>query len=532
MRRSAAARTLVVWCPDWPVVAAGIPLDQPALVLHANRVVACSPAARAEGVSEGLRRREAQGRSPAAIVLAHDPARDARAFEPVVAALDAVAPRVEVRLPGSCALATRGPARYFGGDHALADTVTSLVAVALDGRGQVAVGVADGAFAAACAARTTGPGRAAVVVPPGESAASLAAWPTSTVTTVGGIEAPAVVDVLVRLGLTTLGAVATLPPADVLARFGPDGELVHRLARGLDARPLDARHPAPDLTVTAELDPPVERVDTAAFLAVGLADELHRRLDERGLAAIQVGIAAETEHGERHERFWRHEGALTPAAIAERVRWQLDGWLSGSSATRPTAGITRLVLTPDEVVAARGRQLGFWGGESRVDERAVRALARVQALLGTEAVTVPERRGGRGPAERLVLVPVTTVDLTAPRPTAQPDGAAEPWPGRVPPPAPAVVPPDPPAADLLAADGASVGVTGRGAVTAPPAEVAVDGAGSRKVVAWAGPWPVDERWWDPAAHRRRARVQVLDDTGTARLLVIEDGRWRLEATYD
>jgi protein ImuB len=529
---SGATRTLVVWCPDWPVVAAGVPLDQPALVLHANRVVACSPAARAEGVIVGLRRREAQGRCPTATVLAHDPGRDARAFEPVVAALDAVAPRVEVGLPGSCALATLGPSRYFGGDHALAETVTSLVAVALDGRGQVAVGVADGAFAAACAARTTGPGRAAVVVPPGESAASLAAWPTATVTTVGGIDVPAVTDVLVRLGLTTLGAVAALPTADVVARFGPDGELVHRLARGLDARPLDARHPAPDLSVAAELDPPVERVDTAAFLAVGLADELHRRLDERGLAAIQVGIAAETDHGERQERFWRHEGALGPAAIAERVRWQLDGWLSGSTATRPTAGVTRLVLTPDEVVAARGRQLGFWGGESRVDERAVRALARVQALLGSEAVTVPERRGGRGPGEPLVLVPAATVDLTARRPTAHPDGATEPWPGRVPPPAPAIMPPDPLPADLLVADGTTVGVTGRGAVTAPPAGVAVDGTGPRRVVAWAGPWPADERWWDPAGHRRRARVQVLDDTGTAHLLAVEGGRWWLEATYD
>jgi protein ImuB len=62
--------------------------------------------------------------------------------------------------------------------------------------------------------------------------------------------------------------------------------------------------------------------------------------------------------------------------------------------------------------------------------------------------------------------------------------------------------------------------------------VAVDGAGPKRVVAWAGPWPVEERWWDPAGHRRRARVQVLDDTGTAHLLAVEGGRWWLEATYD
>ena len=61
LHEEAAERTLVVCCPDWPVVAAGIPAGEPAVVLHANRVVAASAAAREVGVFEGLRRREAQG---------------------------------------------------------------------------------------------------------------------------------------------------------------------------------------------------------------------------------------------------------------------------------------------------------------------------------------------------------------------------------------------------------------------------------------------------------------------------------------
>ncbi|HEX8803675.1 MAG TPA: hypothetical protein VF743_05765 [Acidimicrobiales bacterium] len=51
------------------------------------------------------------------------------------------------------------------------------------------------------------------------------------------------------------------------------------------------------------------------------------------------------------------------------------------------------------------------------------------------------------------------------------------------------------------------------------------------ITAWAGPWPCDERWWDPARHRRRARVQV-EAGGVAHLLVLESGRWWVEATYD
>ncbi len=49
----AAVRTLVVLGDDWPVLAAGVPPDEPAAVLRANRVVACSPAARVEGVDCG-----------------------------------------------------------------------------------------------------------------------------------------------------------------------------------------------------------------------------------------------------------------------------------------------------------------------------------------------------------------------------------------------------------------------------------------------------------------------------------------------
>jgi protein ImuB len=52
------------------------------------------------------------------------------------------------------------------------------------------------------------------------------------------------------------------------------------------------------------------------------------------------------------------------------------------------------------------------------------------------------------------------------------------------------------------------------------------------VVAWAGPWPLEERWWDPASARRRARLQVVTDAGTAWLVVLEAGAWRAEAAYD
>jgi protein ImuB len=516
-------RTLVVACADWSVIAAGSAPTEPTAVVRANRVTATSPAARFDGVEVGQRRREAQGRCPGLTVLEADPGRDARSFEVVAAVLERFTPRIELSRPGLAAFPTRGPSRYFGGDEALAVAVSVAVdevLADLGWPGAAGVGVADGAFAAHRAA-DVGMVR---VVERGGSAGHLAPLPVAV------LGRPDLVDVLVRLGLRTLGAFAALDPADVVARFGADGRVAHRLARGLDERPPATAPPPRHLEVTAELDPPAERVDVAAFVAKGLADELHHRLDGDGLACPRVCIRAETEHGERSERVWRHEGTLSVGALADRVRWQLDGWLNGPLVARPTSGITRLTLTPDEVVAATGRQLGFWGGETASDERAARALARVQGLLGNEAVTVPELRGGRGPGERVARIPAAMVELAAERPPVP--GADAPWPGRVPVPTPALVPGEPHTIEVLAPDGSALGVSGRGHLRAAPARISFGHHVELDVVAWAGPWPVDERWWDPEGHRRRARLQLLLADGRAVLVHVESGRWAIEGYYD
>ncbi|HEY3143264.1 MAG TPA: hypothetical protein VGJ86_19145, partial [Acidimicrobiales bacterium] len=104
-----ATRMLVVWCPDWAVVAAGLGLDVPAAVVRANRIVACTPVAREEGVAVHQRRRDAQARCPELVLVNDDPARSARAFEPVAQAVETLAPWLEVIHPGCCAVPTRGP---------------------------------------------------------------------------------------------------------------------------------------------------------------------------------------------------------------------------------------------------------------------------------------------------------------------------------------------------------------------------------------------------------------------------------------
>jgi protein ImuB len=97
--------------------------------------------------------------------------------------------------------------------------------------------------------------------------------------------------------------------------------------------------------------------------------------------------------------------------------------------------------------------------------------------------------------------------------------------------APGVVYPAARTAEVTDDDGRLVTVTGRCVLSAVPAWLAIEREPARRVAAWAGPWPLSERWWDPAAARRRARFQLATDDGRAWLAVVQDGRWLIEAGY-
>src|SRR5262249_54930041 len=150
--------------------------------------------------------------------------------------------------------------------------------------------------------------------------------------------------------------------------------------------------------------------------------------------------------------------------------------------------------------------------------RANRAIARVQTMLGLGAVVQPVVAGGRGPAQRTELIPWGSSTECEERRIRSAD---QPWPGRLPSPVPSVVLDPPSPAQVLDVNGRPVLVSERGSVLSAPAKLGVGGEQPVPVVSWAGPWPADERWWDPAAASRVARVQLVDVRGRAYLLVGE-----------
>ena len=456
-----------------------------------------------------------------------DPELDTRAFEQVVTVVEGFSPRVEVLRPGACAIGARGPARYFGGEEALARKIVDAVAY-LGFACQV--GVADGLFAAQLAAQMG----MATIVAPGGTPAFLASHP------VGSLGNPELADLLSRLGIRTLGEFAALSAAEAANRFGSTGTLAHRLARGLGPRPLAPRPPPFDLSVSVAFEPPAEQAEPVVFAAKALAERLHAGLAARGLACVRVQVQVICADGQEITRLWRHDGLLSSLAVAERVRWQLAGWRAARDARGrgvtalgrlpfadeaiAAGGIALLRLVPDQLVRNTGRQLGLWG-ETAVDDRVARAALRVQAMLGHDSVVRPLLAGGRSPADQVTLVPFgDAADPLFP--------ADRPWPGRLLAPAPATVYPVLRSAKVTDASGAAVTVTGRALISAPPAWLSAHGEPWLAITSWAGPWPLTERWWCPATSRRQARFQLVAEDGSAWLAVVQDGQWLIEASYD
>lgn len=175
--------------------------------------------------------------------------------------------------------------------------------------------------------------------------------------------------------------------------------------------------------------------------------------------------------------------------------------------------------------APESSQPGFWGGTDDAGVRARRAVERVIERIGDHGVVTTGIRGGRGPADQVRFAP-----WDGPGRSPRPLPTEEPWPGRLPPPAPALVHADPLPAAVVDAREEHVTVSGRGLLTMPPHRLSIAGRPWATITRWAGPWPAEERWWS-GSRRRVARMQVVTG-GHAYVLLTEHASWWVEATYD
>lgn len=500
----------------WSLTRQDAPSDKPVLIVD-DLVAGASAEVLAAGVTPGMGRREAEALAPFAVVLERDVGEETRSFEPVVAAVESLVPRVEVVAPGLLFVPVAGAVGYYGGEEALARRIDSEIANTSEAsaggserserRGVVTphhvvpphhIGISDGPFAARWAAATAEPGEPMIIT---DTIGFLSGLDLETLReSMGGTE---MIDTFRWLGITTLGDLARLPRDTLASRFGNSGVLAHRLASGED-RPVDPRKIPPDLVVEMSFEEPLESLDSIAFAGRNLAERLLKRLRAAAVAPHTVTITVVAGDGSSRTRVWRSADPFTEKALSERVWWQLRAWVEDAGVP---GGIAGLSIVPDDL-SGEGRQLNLLTDEYSMIE-AERALARAQALLGPEGILRARAQGGRMPAER-----VAWSHWGEPETTGERDADA-PWPGVTPSPTPALVPTRP---DLIEVEWDS-GI---------PTRVRL-GSRWEPVLTWSGPWRLRGRWW--AGEGDADRYQIVTSVG-ALLCVVTQGRAYLAGIYD
>lgn len=464
---------------------------------------------------------------------------ESRAFELMVRTITQVVPLVEVEGAGTVVFAARGPARYFGGEEAFAQHLHALCA---DGPGGIGcgagVGIADSRFAATAAARLAASRGRPCVVERRLTADFIAALPTVALAELGGVD-PEVTDLLVRLGLLRCAAVRDLGERALIDRFGEQGRRAFGLVSGVDIAHLAPGPPPRDFAASVVFEDPLVSTRDVVGAARDAVESMMDTITRCGQQCVRLMVVAETDHGERNERMWGDPRGLSAVDVRARLHAQLDGWLveEESDPDAPTAGVVRLEFVPLECRESLVVQPLLWGGQQENVERAARAVA--MASTDGVRIAVPRWEGGRDVASAWSLVDASFVDLAdveaAEHRVRVGSGAPRAWTGAIPTPAPAAIAPDPPPVRLVDAQGREVSVTGRHEFTSVPVAIEMGGVCS-EVLRVAGPWPVEERWWDPRRRKRQARAQVLVRNPTSGvavlLLVVEAGTWSLVGRYD
>lgn len=510
--------------PDWPVLAAiaheKLAEHQPVAISDARAVTAVSAIARGQGVRRGMRLRTARSICPEVVFIGGDPARDARVFERVLQAVDDVVVGIEVVRPGLVVLPAAGPLRHWGRPEEVAEQLIS--AVAHHTGWESSVGMGAGLLGAVSAARHS------LLLSDAQTLEFLQPLPISELITVGILvdkqerSLIELVDLWQRLGVATLGQLAQLPPADVGARFGLLGQWAQQLVTGQQNWHGTKAQAQQEVVAFLDIDPPAQRVDQAAFAARQVASELHEKLLRSGLTCGRVQIVVRSEAGDELQRTWRHEGELNEREMTDRVRWQLEGWISGRSGQGPDSGLVHILLNALDLAPAGVAQGRLWGEISEKDRHAQRSLTRVQHLLGAAGVFRPVVEGGRDPQEQVRMV-AWGDELVALRDPNLP------WPGRLPDPAPSLVYRKPIAVEVTDVGGRHIEISQRGELTSTPHWL-ISATQRNQITGWAGPWQLAQRWWE--GQPMRARFQLLLGDKHAVLVSYQGNKWQVEARYD
>jgi protein ImuB len=284
---------------------------------HGQTIYAATDAARDAGARAGARLTDARALSPELVAMLADVAGDAALVERLARWAGRWSPLVEVDGADGLRIDVTGAAHLFGGEAGLTeDVVRRFARLGLTAR--VAIAPTAGAAWALShfspSPRSASPSRP---LPQGERdlADSLAALPVAALRVPPG---PA--QVLERLGLKTIGALAKVPRKSLARRFREADNPLDALDRmlGLRPEPLSATPAEPPPRAAFRLAEPVADPAVLGKALARMADALCRELAQRRLGARRVAFLAYRIDGEVGEA--EAETALPTRDPAHLVR--------------------------------------------------------------------------------------------------------------------------------------------------------------------------------------------------------------------
>ncbi len=257
-------------------------------------------------------------------------------------------------------------------------------------------------------------------------------------------------DLLEKLDAHNVGDLLKLPAGGLRERFGPELHQLHCLARGDDPLPLQGRPPDPPLEARCDLEPPVANITELVFHFSRLLHPLLERLAERGNALAELRLALTLEESPSSRGDARRLRESLRPAVPTLDAPQLLHLMHLRLERIELAAVVETIALAAEAVAATEEQLLLFVEAPRRDlEAADRALARIRAELGNDAVVraaphdahLPEASFRWEPVDRVSLPILADADaqgdaaprtlirrierhalLLPPRPRIEPDG--------------------------------------------------------------------------------------------------------------
>ena len=251
----------------------------------------------------------------------------------------------------------------------------------------VSIGLSYNKFLAKIASDLDKP-RGFAAVGPAEARTFLADKPAGMLWGVGA----AMQKRLARDGIATIGALARLDEATLVARYGKIGKRLHLCARGEDDRPVDPDREAKSISSEITLDEDVSDPETLRPILWQLAETVARRMKKAGVAGGGVTLKLKTADFRIVTRARRLKTATRSAEEMFRAAEPL--------LTREADGRAFRLIgigAHDLIEVGQATQRDLFGGIARDDDRIDDALDAVRDRFGDDAIV-----RGRGFGTRLV----------------------------------------------------------------------------------------------------------------------------------